>query len=97
MAALQRYRWPGNVRELQNVIERAVLLGKGEVIGIDNLPGSLTLDSPGGLDQIANRKLKEALHAGAADYPPSARIPSLEPACSRHRPWASTARRFTRR
>ena len=30
MAALQRYRWPGNVRELQNVIERAVLLGKGE-------------------------------------------------------------------
>ncbi len=28
MAALQRYRWPGNVRELQNVIERAVLLGK---------------------------------------------------------------------
>ena len=30
MEALQRYRWPGNVRELQNVIERAVLLGKSE-------------------------------------------------------------------
>ena len=29
---LQRYRWPGNVRELQNVIERAVLLGKGSCI-----------------------------------------------------------------
>ena len=28
MAALQAYRWPGNVRELQNVVERAVLLGK---------------------------------------------------------------------
>ena len=39
MAALQRYRWPGNVRELQNVIERAVLLGKGEMIGLDDLPG----------------------------------------------------------
>ena len=41
MAALQRYRWPGNVRELQNVIERAVLLGKESVIGVDDLPPSL--------------------------------------------------------
>ena len=32
MAALQRYHWPGNVRELQNVVERAVLLGKGDMI-----------------------------------------------------------------
>jgi DNA-binding NtrC family response regulator len=40
MTALQRYRWPGNVRELQNVIERAVLLGKSHVIGPDDLPGS---------------------------------------------------------
>jgi DNA-binding NtrC family response regulator len=61
MAALQRYRWPGNVRELQNVIERAVLLGKGDTIGLENLPGSLTVDSPVDLEQIANRKLKEAL------------------------------------
>ena len=38
MAALQRYRWPGNVRELQNVIERAVLLGKGDMIGVEDLP-----------------------------------------------------------
>ena len=30
MAALQRYHWPGNVRELQNVVERAVLLGKSD-------------------------------------------------------------------
>jgi transcriptional regulator with PAS, ATPase and Fis domain len=58
---LQRYRWPGNVRELQNVIERAVLLGKGDTIGLENLPGSLTVDSPVDLEQIANRKLKEAL------------------------------------
>ena len=40
MAALQRYRWPGNVRELQNVIERAVLLGKSDTIGLDDLPAS---------------------------------------------------------
>ncbi len=30
---LQRHRWPGNVRELQNVVERAVLLGKGSAVG----------------------------------------------------------------
>ncbi len=41
MRTLQRHRWPGNVRELQNVIERAVLLGKGGLIGMDDLPGSL--------------------------------------------------------
>ncbi|HVS01789.1 MAG TPA: sigma-54 dependent transcriptional regulator, partial [Thermoanaerobaculia bacterium] len=35
--ALQSYSWPGNVRELRNVIERAILLEKGEVLR----PGSL--------------------------------------------------------
>ena len=29
------YHWPGNVRELENVLERAVLFSKGEVIGPD--------------------------------------------------------------
>lgn len=32
METLCRYAWPGNVRELENVIERAVIVGKGEVI-----------------------------------------------------------------
>ncbi|MDA7950708.1 MAG: sigma-54 dependent transcriptional regulator [Pirellulaceae bacterium] len=41
--ALQNYRWPGNVREMQNVIERAVLLGKSEVITLENLPSQITL------------------------------------------------------
>jgi transcriptional regulator with GAF, ATPase, and Fis domain len=29
MAALQNYFWPGNIRELQHIIERAVILTKG--------------------------------------------------------------------
>lgn len=29
---LQSWRWPGNIRELQNVIERSVLLAKGDVV-----------------------------------------------------------------
>jgi two-component system response regulator HydG len=38
MAALIRYNWPGNVRELENVIERAVVLSKDEVIDEGDLP-----------------------------------------------------------
>ncbi len=32
------YPWPGNVRELENVIERAVVLSSGPLIGLDLLP-----------------------------------------------------------
>jgi DNA-binding NtrC family response regulator len=32
MQALCRYTWPGNVRELENVIERAVIIAKGDAI-----------------------------------------------------------------
>jgi transcriptional regulator with GAF, ATPase, and Fis domain len=34
---LQRYRWPGNVREMKNVIERAVVLARGNEIQLDDL------------------------------------------------------------
>jgi DNA-binding NtrC family response regulator len=63
MAALRRYRWPGNVRELQNVIERAVLLGKESVIGVNDLPDSLTADENIGLDTVAGRSLKQSLES----------------------------------
>ena len=33
-----RYSWPGNVRELRNVIERALLLEKGEALSLESLP-----------------------------------------------------------
>ncbi|MFB3815933.1 MAG: sigma-54-dependent transcriptional regulator [Terriglobales bacterium] len=35
---LMDYSWPGNVRELENVMERAVVLSLGPVIGLDLLP-----------------------------------------------------------
>jgi NtrC-family two-component system response regulator AlgB len=36
--ALVGYPWPGNLRELVNVLERAVILATGDVIGLDQLP-----------------------------------------------------------
>lgn len=41
MARLVAYDWPGNVRELEHVVERAVLLGKGKEVGIDELPSAI--------------------------------------------------------
>jgi two-component system, NtrC family, response regulator HydG len=35
---LFRYDWPGNVRELENAIERAVALGRSNLIDVDDLP-----------------------------------------------------------
>jgi two-component system response regulator HydG len=32
MDLLMRYEWPGNVRELENVVERAVIMARGEMI-----------------------------------------------------------------
>lgn len=39
------YKWPGNVRELSNVIERCVVLARGELIGVEELPEKMK--SPG--------------------------------------------------
>ena len=35
------YGWPGNVRELENVVERAVVLTRNEIIGPDDLPAPI--------------------------------------------------------
>jgi two-component system, NtrC family, response regulator HydG len=42
LRCLEAYRWPGNVRELENVIERAVVLARGTVIEVENLPANVT-------------------------------------------------------
>ena len=48
LATLGAYNWPGNVRELENVVERAVVLAKGEQIVEEDLPAPLFESSDGG-------------------------------------------------
>jgi two-component system response regulator HydG len=43
---LIRNRWPGNVRELENVIERAILIAKGNEITVADLPEGLREEVP---------------------------------------------------
>jgi Nif-specific regulatory protein len=40
-ACLVKYDWPGNVRELENAIERAVVLGSGNVVLPEDLPETI--------------------------------------------------------
>jgi len=37
LGILMSYSWPGNVRELRNVIERAVVIARGRMIGVEEL------------------------------------------------------------
>ncbi len=60
---LKSYHWPGNVRELRNVLERAVILAKGEWIEISHLPPYLR-DGDGG---SRNRLILEASTAADAE------------------------------
>ena len=56
MAVLRRHSWPGNVRELENVIERALVLGAGSRITLDDLPDKLR-DRPSRSGRAGGRRL----------------------------------------
>jgi len=61
MSVLQGYHWPGNVRELQNVVERAVLLGKNPGVMPEDLPRDLAISAPVISRSTSERTLKQAL------------------------------------
>ncbi len=46
--AMSNYHWPGNVRELENTVERAVVLGAGEILSVDDLPAQIARGEPPG-------------------------------------------------
>ena len=56
LGMLMSYSWPGNVRELRNVIERAVVIARGRMIGAKELT---FLNTPGAECQLGTLTLKE--------------------------------------
>lgn len=75
---LTDYRWPGNVRELENVMERAVVLCRGDALSVEDLPGTVR-DAAGGepsaitvsvgtpLDEVERRLIRETLRHARGD------------------------------
>ena len=41
LAAMSGYDWPGNIRELHNCVERAVIVARGDMIDVPDLPRDL--------------------------------------------------------
>jgi two-component system response regulator HydG len=41
MSCLKNYNWPGNVRELENSVQRALVLGTGPLIQMNDLPSAV--------------------------------------------------------
>jgi transcriptional regulator with PAS, ATPase and Fis domain len=58
---LEAYDWPGNVRELANVIERAVVLGSGPTVTLEDLPGRIA--AGGTIPASASQTYREGLDA----------------------------------
>jgi NtrC-family two-component system response regulator AlgB len=84
-AALQHYHWPGNIRELRNVIERAVLLSQGEIIGVENMPIHLAAaPAEPKVGDLVSLEIIEEMHirqvlAAAKSLEEAARILGMDP------------------
>jgi two-component system, NtrC family, response regulator HydG len=47
LEAFRRHPWPGNIRELENIIERGVIVCRGDTLRLEDLPGGLQHLGPG--------------------------------------------------
>jgi DNA-binding NtrC family response regulator len=66
---LVRYDWPGNVRELENVIHRAVVLARGPVVHLQDVPLDVAMPETGSrLDEEAGLPLREACEQFERQY-----------------------------
>jgi NtrC-family two-component system response regulator AlgB len=84
--AFQRYPWPGNVRELRNVIERAVIIAPGPLVGLADLPAQIGAPPQGGvevgarvtLDQLEAEHIRRTL-TGTATIEEASAVLGIDP------------------
>jgi two-component system, NtrC family, response regulator HydG len=87
---LEAYAWPGNVRELENVIERGVVLARGSVIDVTDLPeevsgatpipeGMLSIRIGTPLAEVEQRLLDETLRITRGNKTLTARLLGIDP------------------
>jgi DNA-binding NtrC family response regulator len=85
LGRLSDYGWPGNVRELENVVERAAVLCRGDVLRVEDLPDPVAqatapvpsaLSFPIGtpLDEVEMRMIRETLKHTQGDKPLAAQL-----------------------
>jgi NtrC-family two-component system response regulator AlgB len=82
--ALSGYQWRGNVRELENVIERALILSRGEEIHLHHLPDEFQLvgqvtRKPLSLEEVEQQHIVKVLRI-ARDLDEAAKILGIDPA-----------------
>jgi len=69
LEVLTRYDWPGNVRELENVVHRAVVLARGAVIQLQDVPLDVALPETGArLAEDTGLPLREACEQFERQY-----------------------------
>ncbi len=60
---LRNYPWPGNIRELKNLVQRLMILGAGDEIGLDEVKkalGTILEKNSASVPEFFNLPLKEA-------------------------------------
>ena len=77
--SLLDYDWPGNVRELENAVERGVILAKGSLVTVADLPqesASLARSVPIGraLREVERNHILSVLNGTGGNYSEAARV-----------------------